>query len=567
MTNNQYNLPACLIIMDGFGLAPASEGNAISLADTPCLDYLLNYASHVSLQASGEAVGLPAGQMGNSEVGHLNIGAGRVVPQELMRINNACDSGSIEENEVLLSCFNDVKSRGSVLHFMGLLSSGGVHSNNKHLFALVRMAKRVGVKHVHIHCFMDGRDVSPTSGAGYMEELEGFLRGVCDETFNAHVASISGRYFAMDRDNRWDRVERAYEAIVLGCGTDYVCAGVRAEGAGGTADINCAACSETQHAEGFATRMPAQVIQQSYSNGKTDEFIEPVALSSEGVKDGDGVVFFNFRPDRARQLTRAFIEGSSFDSECFKRDAHPKTNFVCLTEYDATFNAAVAFPKVFPENVLADVLSGAGLAQYHIAETEKYAHVTFFFNGGVEEPKAGEVRKLIASPKVATYDLKPEMSAPEVSDTLVAAIDAREADVYIVNFANCDMVGHTGSLSAATLAVEAVDCAVSKVLAAIERKGGVALITADHGNADKMIGEDGKPFTAHTTNPVPLALVDYSGNNFSLKAKVTGASQAGESTHQDLVNTQGALCDIAPTLLDIIGIEIPQDMTGSSLLV
>ena len=567
MTNNQYNLPACLIIMDGFGLAPASEGNAISLADTPCLDYLLNYASHVSLQASGEAVGLPAGQMGNSEVGHLNIGAGRVVPQELMRINNACDSGSIEENEVLLSCFNDVKSRGSVLHFMGLLSSGGVHSNNKHLFALVRMAKRVGVKHVHIHCFMDGRDVSPTSGAGYMEELEGFLRGVCDETFNAHVASISGRYFAMDRDNRWDRVERAYEAIVLGCGTDYVCAGVRAEGAGGTADINCAACSETQHAEGFATRTPAQVIQQSYSNGKTDEFIEPVALSSEGVKDGDGVVFFNFRPDRARQLTRAFIEGSSFDSECFKRAVHPKTNFVCLTEYDATFNAAVAFPKVFPENVLADVLAGAGLAQYHIAETEKYAHVTFFFNGGVEEPKAGEVRKLIASPKVATYDLKPEMSAPEVSDTLVAAIDAREADVYIVNFANCDMVGHTGSLSAATLAVEAVDCAVSKVLAAIERKGGVALITADHGNADKMIGEDGKPFTAHTTNPVPLALVDYSGNNFSLKAKVTGASQAGESTHQDPANTQGALCDIAPTLLDIIGIEIPQDMTGSSLLV
>ena len=509
---SEFNLPACLIIMDGFGLAPAGEGNAISLANTPCLDALFAQRSWTQLEASGEAVGLPEGQMGNSEVGHLNIGAGRVVYQELTRINRACRDGSLRENAVIAKAMEDAKAPGAALHVMGLLSDGGVHSNNQHLYALLRLACERAVPDVRVHCFMDGRDVPPASGKGYVEELEALIQAE-GMAGRVRIASISGRYYAMDRDKRWDRVERAYNTLV--CGENAV---------------DC---------------LPHEAMQASYDAGVTDEFVVPVALDVRGMVDGDAVIFFNFRPDRAREITRALVDEQF---EGFERKRCVQVSYVCLTEYDPDIQAPVAFAKEFPSNVLADVLSGQGLRQYHIAETEKYAHVTFFLNGGLEEPKVGEDRKLIASPKVATYDLQPEMSEPAVADALADAIDAGEADVYIVNFANCDMVGHTGVIPAAVAAVEAVDAGVAKVLAAVERAGGAALVAADHGNADKMLAEDGSPHTAHTTAPVPLILADYSGRGLCLDDR------------------QGALCDIAPTLLDIMGIAQPSEMTGCSLL-
>ena len=507
------NLPALLVIMDGFGIAEPGPGNAISLAERPCLDHLAATCPHTRLQASGEAVGLPAGQMGNSEVGHLNIGAGRVVYQELTRINRACEDGSLAANPVLNEAFAAAAAPGCALHLMGLLSDGGVHSSNAHLYALLRAAKAAGVSHIVVHCFMDGRDVPPKSGAGYVEELLGAIEGIADDSCSIEVGSIEGRYYAMDRDNRWEREERAWKAIV-----------------------EASPCTD---------RAPVQVMEDSYADGVTDEFVVPVALSDRGVQDGDAVVFFNFRPDRARQLTRAFV---CDDFDGFERSRRPQVSFVCLTEYDPEIPAPVAFAKEFPEQVLADVLADAGLRQYHIAETEKYAHVTFFLNGGREEPKAGEKRTLIPSPKVATYDLQPEMSEPEVASTLAAAIDADEADVYIVNFANPDMVGHTGVIPAAVKAIEAVDSGVSQLLAALKRKGGLAFVTADHGNADKMIDDDGSPHTAHTTAPVPFIFVDYA------------------DTGRTLDGSEGALCDIAPTLLDAIGIAQPEPMTGRSLL-
>lgn len=510
----RFTLPACLIIMDGFGIAEAGPGNAISLANTPNLDAIFDRFSTTQLEASGEAVGLPRGQMGNSEVGHLNIGAGRVVYQELTRINHACEDGSIAKNEVINAAFDNAREEGRALHFMGLVSDGGVHSSNEHLYALVRAAKEHGVPQVLVHCFMDGRDVPPKSGEGYIAQLQNVLDDLNDETFEARIASVSGRYYAMDRDNRWERVELAYNAIA--------------------------------HAAPMFQGTAAQAMEASYKDDVTDEFVVPISLVDRGVKEGDSVVFFNFRPDRARQITRAFIQD---DFDGFDRGEHPHVSFVCFTEYDADFDAPVAFKKEFPQNVLADVLSSAGLRQYHIAETEKYAHVTFFLNGGIEQPKTGEERELIASPKVATYDLQPEMSEPAVADALAKAIDADEADVYIVNFANCDMVGHTGVIPAAVAAVEAVDAGVGKVLAALERKGGIALLTADHGNADKMIADDGAPFTAHTTAPVPLALIDYSGRDMKLDG------------------SKGALCDLAPTLLSMIGLDVPAEMTGRDLLV
>ncbi|WP_296058728.1 2,3-bisphosphoglycerate-independent phosphoglycerate mutase [uncultured Ellagibacter sp.] len=504
-------LPVCLVIMDGLGLAPAGPGNAISLAHTPFLDKL--FAGECTrLQASGEAVGLPEGQMGNSEVGHLNIGAGRVVHQELTRINRACRTGSIDENEVINACLDVSRASGCALHVMGLLSDGGVHSSNEHLFAILEHAVSRGLEDIRVHCFLDGRDVPPSSGEGYVAELEQLIVSKGWES-KVRIASVSGRYYAMDRDKRWDRVQKAWEAIVRA-----------------TPSVDCGACD---------------VVADSYAEGVTDEFVVPRALDSRGVRDGDGVIFFNFRPDRARELTRAFVD-PAFDG--FERPVFPQVNFVCLTEYDPDIPAPVAFPKEFPDNVLADVLATRGLRQYHIAETEKYAHVTFFLNGGREEPKSGEERQLVASPKVATYDLQPEMSEPEVARDLAQAIAAAAADVYIVNFANCDMVGHTGVIPAAVAAVEAVDAGVEQVLSAVKRAGGVAFVTADHGNADKMLAEDGSPHTAHTTAPVPFALADFSGRGLRL---------SGE---------EGALCDIAPTMLAAMGVDIPPEMTGKSLL-
>lgn len=531
---DDLRLPALLVIMDGFGIEKPGPGNAISLAKTPYLDEIKATNPRLTLDASGEEVGLPAGQMGNSEVGHLNIGAGRVVDQELTRINKACrwnffadeqewfEEAPICKNAALNEAIDAVLESGGTLHLMGLVSNGGVHSSNEHLYALVRLAHVRGVSNVRVHCFMDGRDVPPTSGKGFIEELES--SALNDTNWLARIATVSGRYYAMDRDNRWDRVKRAWDAIV--------------------------------HAQPVIELKAADYIQASYDAGVTDEFIEPAAMqydqrgispAYDGMHDGDAVVFFNFRPDRARQLSHAFLDD---DFDGFDRGERPNVHFVCLTEYDEALDAPVAFPKEFPQNVLADVLSNAGLRQYHIAETEKYAHVTFFLNGGIEAEKAGEKRVLIPSPKVATYDLQPQMSAPEVADTLAAAIRNDEADVYIVNFANCDMVGHTGIIPAAVAAVEAVDAAVHKVVDAAVEKGGFALITADHGNADKMLAADGSPHTAHTTARVPFVLVD---------------SETGED-RATLKTGNGALCDIAPTLLDILGLEAPSEMTGRSLL-
>ena len=504
--------PALLVIMDGFGLAEPGPGNAISLANTPYLDALLGEAPMCKLEASGEAVGLPAGQMGNSEVGHLNIGAGRIVHQELSRINMACREGSIRENAVINAALDASKAPGAALHLMGLLSDGGVHSSNEHLYALIEHAVAYGVNDIRIHCFMDGRDVPPASGKGYIEELEQFI-GEKGLSSVAKIASISGRYYAMDRDKRWERVQKAFDAIV------------------------CAEPCSDISADAF--------MQASYDSDVTDEFVVPGALDARGVLDGDAVVFFNFRPDRAREITRAIVDA---DFDGFVRARAPKVSFVCMTEYDPSIDAPVAFPKTFPENVLADVLSAAGLRQYHIAETEKYAHVTFFLNGGIEAEKEGEQRTIIASPKVATYDLQPEMSEPAVADTLAAAIENDEADVYIVNFANPDMVGHTGVIPAAVAAIEAVDAGVAKVVEAVKAKGGFALVTADHGNADKMIADDGTPHTAHTTALVPFALADGTGAGLKLNGE------------------QGALCDSAPTLLAALGMESPKEFTGRSLL-
>lgn len=511
--------PLALIIMDGYGLGEPGPGNAIAAARTPELDELFERYPHARLKASGLAVGLPEGQMGNSEVGHLNMGAGRVVYQELTRIDTAIADGSISENSVIDEALDTAIALGGAVHFMGLLSDGGVHSHREHLYALVRVAAARGVDRVYVHCFLDGRDVAPDSGKGFVEELERFLA----EVGVGRIATVMGRYWAMDRDNRWDRVERAWRAMVLGEGTAATSAGL--------------------------------AVAQSYADGVTDEFVEPVVIAEEApggellgpvatVTDGDALVFFNFRPDRAREITRAFVDP---DFAAFARPTVPDVHFVCLTEYDPLIPAPVAFPKSLPCCVLADVLAEEGLRQLHIAETEKYAHVTFFFNGGAEEPKPGEERVLVPSPKVPTYDLQPEMSAPRVTDELVAAIEQGRADVYIVNYANCDMVGHTGVFDAAVAAVEAVDAGVGRVVRAIRERGGAALITADHGNAERMLADDGQsPFTAHTPADVPLLVVDD-----AVSAVANG----------------GILADVAPTVLDLLGVEPPEEWTGRSLLV
>jgi 2,3-bisphosphoglycerate-independent phosphoglycerate mutase len=521
MADKKLHTPALLCIMDGFGLAPTGPENAVSQAKLPYIDSLLATYPHTTLGASGEDVGLPDGQMGNSEVGHLNIGAGRIVFQELSRINNAVRDGSLDENPVLLDAMEAVKNGGATLHIMGLVSNGGVHSSLDHAKALVTMAARHGVKRIRIDAFTDGRDVDPQSGAGFMEDLQVFLEQVEKDTgADAKIATVSGRYWGMDRDNRWERVERAYNAIVSG--------------------------------EGRVVESAAQGLRDFYvEDPRGDEFAEPMVIdgAGAGTKDGDAFIFFNFRPDRAREMTRALTDA---DFQGFKRAVWPSlAMFVTMTEYDPTLDVSVAFPKTTPDNVLADVVADNGLKQFHTAETEKYAHVTFFLNGGIEAEKEGETRVLIPSPKVATYDLQPEMSAPQVTERLAEAIRNDEADVYIVNYANGDMVGHTGVLKAAIKAVETVDVGLSRVVPEILKKGGFALITADHGNADHMydVEPDGerKPFTAHTTNRVPFIVVD---EDAKLNPDITDAR----------------LSDIAPTMLSMIGLPIPEQMTGRVLV-
>ncbi len=522
--------PYLLAILDGCGIQPEGEGNAISQANAPYLAELLSGNTYplTYLSASGNAVGLPEGQMGNSEVGHLNIGSGRVIFQELSRIDNAIEDGTIFENAVLNESVDAAIRENASVHFMGLLSDGGVHSHIAHLETLMRVAAVRGARTIVVHAFLDGRDVAPSSGDHYLKRIEDFCQTLAGEYgIDVRVATIAGRYYAMDRDNRWDRIEKAWRSLVL---------------AGNENDVPVVLdCT------------PAQVIQNSYEAGVTDEFVIPIALADaennySNIKDGDTLIFFNFRPDRAREITRAFIDP---DFDAFIRPVMPTINFVCMTEYDKGFDVPIAFPKSFPENVLADVLAASNLRQLHIAETEKYAHVTFFFNGGIEEPKLLEQRILIPSPQVATYDLKPAMSSVEVTDALVDAIQHDAADVYIVNYANCDMVGHTGVLPAAMAAVEAVDRGLKRVMDALAAKQGVALVTADHGNAEKMFDEEGEPFTAHTLSQVPLILADFRLNPPGYRLKHDGVAR---------------LADIAPTLLELMNVEIPTQWTGKSLL-
>ena len=503
--------PLALIIMDGFGLRKETEGNAIAAAKHPNLDRLWATCPHTRIGASGMDVGLPDGQMGNSEVGHTNMGAGRIVYQELTRITKSIEEGEYLSNPVLLHAMENAKRPGAALHLMGLLSDGGVHSHIRHLFGLIEMAKKMGVEKVYIHCFMDGRDVPPTSGAEYIEELQKEL----EKTGVGKIATVSGRYYAMDRDNRWERVVKAYDAMVNG--------------------------------EGVKAPDPAAMMRQSYADGVTDEFIVP-AVVTEGaeVKSGDSVIFFNFRPDRARELTRTLVDPDFAGFER-KKGFFPLT-YICMTQYDATMpNVEVAYAPQSLANTFGEYISKNGLTQLRIAETEKYAHVTFFFNGGVEAPYPGEDRALIPSPKVATYDLQPEMSAYLVTDEVVKRIRSGKYDVIILNYANCDMVGHTGVFEAAVKAVEAVDTCLGRTLAAIEEMGGRAFVTADHGNADMMTDEEGNPFTAHTTNPVPFIAVGFP-----------------EGTK--LLPHGGRLADIAPTMLQALGLPQPAEMTGRSML-
>ena len=500
--------PTTLIIMDGFGLRSEASGNAIRTAATPRLDQFFQDFAHTELSASGLDVGLPAGQMGNSEVGHTNIGAGRVVFQDLPRITKSIADGDFFQNPAYLHAMDQCLQNDTSLQLMGLLSDGGVHSHLDHLFALLRMAKDKGLTKVFIHAFLDGRDVSPTSGADFVARTV----EACREIGVGRIATVMGRYYAMDRDKRWDRVEQAYDAMVYGEGATF-------------------------------NPVPVAAVKDSYAAGITDEFVEPVVCDSEGtISDNDSVIFFNFRPDRAREITRALVD-PNFDG--FTRQFFPLT-FVCNTEYDATMpNVEVAFPRTSVRNGLGEYLSQMGMTQLRIAETEKYAHVTFFFNGGSETVFPGEDRVLVASPKVATYDLQPEMSAHEVADKCVERIESGAYDVIILNFANCDMVGHTGVFDAAVKAVETVDACVGQVVDATLKMGGIAMITADHGNAEQMTEPDGSPMTAHTTNPVPFIL-------------------CGAGTE---LRSGGRLADIAPTILDVMGLACPPEMDGKTLIV
>ncbi|MEF3168820.1 MAG: 2,3-bisphosphoglycerate-independent phosphoglycerate mutase [Deltaproteobacteria bacterium] len=514
MKNSSQVRPAMLVIMDGWGWREETEGSAIRLARTPFLDRIQKDYPFTLLKASGESVGLPEGQMGNSEVGHLNLGAGRIVYQELTRIDKAIRDGTFQENSVLRKAMESVLGSGRSLHLLGLVSDGGVHSQLGHLFALLRLARDLGVENVYLHAFLDGRDTLPTSGVRYLAQVQDEMNRLkCGK-----IASILGRYYAMDRDKRWDRVQIAYEALVRG--------------------------------EGIREQDPIRAVENAYERGETDEFVKPVVMVGESgdvlprIHDGDAVIFFNFRADRARQLTRAFTEPAFSRFETGKRPG--LATFVTMTQYDETFDLPVAFPPQRLEKILGEVVSLAGLGQFRIAETEKYAHVTYFFNGGEETPFPGEDRLLVPSPRdVPTYDLKPEMSAFQVADALVKRIETAQDALIVVNFANGDMVGHTGVLKAAIAACEAVDTCVGRVVEAWRKRGGAALVTADHGNAEVMIAPDGGPATAHTTNPVPLYFVDDLRKTATLR--------------------RGILADVAPTLLEVMGLPIPAEMTGRPL--
>ena len=507
--------------MDGYGLAPAGPGNAIELDGSKNVKALAEKYPSATLGASGLSVGLPDGQMGNSEVGHLNMGAGRIVYQDLTRITKSIGDGDFFENPALIKAMDNAKQNGKKLHLYGLLSDGGVHSHITHLYALLEMAKRRGLKDVFVHCFTDGRDVSPTSGAGFVRALQAEI----DRIGCGKIASVCGRYYAMDRDNNWDRVEKAYDMLTLG--------------------------------EGIKCENAADALEASYKDGVTDEFVKPTKVYENGrpvglLEKGDSVIFFNFRPDRAREITRAVSQrefvvpkGTAFE----RKTGFLETTYVCFTVYDAQFTGIeIAFPEKHIKNTLGEYISSLGMKQLRIAETEKYAHVTFFFNGGVEAPNPGEVRDLIPSPKVATYDLQPELSAYLVTDKVIEELSTGEYDVMILNFANCDMVGHTGVIPAAVKAVHVVDECVKRVTDKILEMGGAALLTADHGNADRMLGDDGKPFTAHTTNRVPVVLVSDAMKGVKLRE-------------------DGILADLAPTLLTVMGVPVPEEMTGKSLII
>ncbi len=499
--------PTTLIIMDGFGVEGPSAGNAVVNASTPNLDRIFSQCPGSKLSASGLDVGLPDGQMGNSEVGHTNIGAGRVVFQDLPHISRDIETGSFFENPAYLEAMENCREWDSALHLMGLLSDGGVHSHITHLYALLKMAQDQGLKKVYIHCFLDGRDVPPSSGKSYVEQLQAKIQ----QMGIGQIATVMGRYYAMDRDKRWDRLQKAYDAIV---------------------------CAQAPFASDAA-----KAVQASYDAGVTDEFMVPVVCAQDvQVRDNDSIIFFNFRPDRAREITRTLVDEDFNEVE--RKTGFVPVDFVCTTEYDATMpNVSVAYPRQKLTNIFGEYISNLGLTQLRIAETEKYAHVTFFFNGGVEQVFPGEDRCLINSPKVATYDLQPEMSAYEVTEEAVKRILSGNYDVIILNFANCDMVGHTGVYEAACKAVSTVDECVGKVVDATSKMGGVSLITADHGNAERMVDADGSPFTAHTTNLVPFYIV---GANVTLR--------------------DGRLCDIAPTMLDLMGLEKPAEMDGETLI-
>ncbi|MDM8524514.1 2,3-bisphosphoglycerate-independent phosphoglycerate mutase [Desulfococcaceae bacterium HSG8] len=505
--------PCMLIILDGWGINPSLEGNAVFLSGTPFLNNLMKDYPNTRLQCSGQAVGLPKGIMGNSEVGHLNIGAGRVVYQDLLRIDMAIRDKTFFQNEALDSVMSKIKAGESGLHLMGLLSDGGVHSQLTHLFALLDMAREKGLKRVYVHVILDGRDTPPDSGVDYVRQLQEHM----DANQFGTIATICGRFYAMDRDTRWERVEEAFQLYTKG--------------------------------QGFKENDPAEAVRNAYARGETDEFVRPVAILPENegiVRDGDGIIFFNFRADRVREITRAF---TASDFEFFKRDPLPRIcEYICMTLYDEKFPLPVAFPPTHLEKILGEVLSEQGLCQLRIAETEKYAHVTYFFNGGEEKPFPLEDRCMIPSPReVQTYDLKPEMSAYQVTDEVISRLQSDKYDLIVLNFANMDMVGHTGIIDAAVSACKAVDECLEKIVSEVRFRGGLLLITSDHGNAEKMIDEKGTPHTAHTTHPVPFILADDSRKDANLRS-------------------DGILGDIAPTILHIMGIDKPEEMTGRSLI-